>query len=56
LHRITGDAPKSLLLAPLWSSDKKGVLNTLHKEMKARRSYQGKCFYENQQEDLCQNP
>ena len=56
LHRITGDAPKSLLLSPLWSSDKKGVLNTLHKEMKARRSYQGKCFYENQQEDLCQNP
>lgn len=30
VHRMTGDAPKRLLLAPLWSADKKGVLNALH--------------------------
>lgn len=29
VHRLTGDAPKRLLLAPLWSADKKRVLNTL---------------------------
>lgn len=29
VHRITGDGPKSLLIAPLWSADKKRVLNTL---------------------------
>jgi len=29
VHRITGDGPKRLLLAPLWSADKKHVLNTL---------------------------
>ena len=31
VHRITGDGPKNLLLAPLWCADKKRVLNTLHR-------------------------
>lgn len=44
IHRVTGDAPKKLLLAPLWSSDKRLVLNTLHKQMKAQGSFQGKSF------------
>ncbi|MBO5373208.1 MAG: TIGR01212 family radical SAM protein [Lachnospiraceae bacterium] len=42
IHRITGDGPKKLLTAPLWSADKKRVLNTLTKTLKQRRSYQGK--------------
>ncbi len=42
IHRLTGDGPKSLLLAPLWSADKKNVLNTIHKTLKERNSYQGK--------------
>lgn len=29
VHRITGDGPKKILIAPLWSADKKNVLNTL---------------------------
>lgn len=29
VHRLTGDGPKSLLIAPLWSADKKRVLNTM---------------------------
>lgn len=33
VHRLTGDGPKSLLIAPLWSADKKRVLNALHKKM-----------------------
>lgn len=31
VHRITGDGPKRLLVAPLWSGDKKRVLNTLNR-------------------------
>ena len=31
LHRLTGDGPKNLLIAPEWSADKKRVLNTLRK-------------------------
>ncbi|MCH4036069.1 MAG: TIGR01212 family radical SAM protein [Lachnospiraceae bacterium] len=33
IHRITGDGPKRLLLAPLWSADKKRVLNHLHRAL-----------------------
>ena len=31
VHRLTGDGPKRLLLAPLWCADKKRVLNALHR-------------------------
>ena len=44
VHRITGDGPKSLLIAPQWSADKKMVLNTIRREMKQRDIRQGK-FY-----------
>jgi len=40
IHRVTGDGPKDLLLAPLWSLDKRRVLNTLHQEMKRRGTWQ----------------
>lgn len=46
IHRVTGDGPKNLLIAPLWSGNKKLVLNTLLKEMDERNSWQGK-KYEN---------
>lgn len=42
IHRVTGDGPKELLLAPLWSLDKRRVLNTLHQEMKRRGTWQSK--------------
>ncbi|MDE6363542.1 MAG: TIGR01212 family radical SAM protein [Lachnospiraceae bacterium] len=42
IHRVTGDGPKELLLAPLWSLDKRRVLNTLHQEMKRRSTWQSK--------------
>jgi len=29
VHRLTGDGPRKLLIAPLWSTDKKRVLNTI---------------------------
>ena len=31
IHRLTGDGPKKLLLAPLWSADKKRVLNMMNR-------------------------
>jgi radical SAM superfamily enzyme len=34
IHRLTGDGPKRLLLAPLWSGDKKRVLNTISKAVR----------------------
>lgn len=46
VHRLTGDAPKNLLLFPLWSADKRRVLNTLHKQMKEHGSYQGRFWNE----------
>jgi radical SAM protein, TIGR01212 family len=44
LHRITGDGPKKLLLAPLWSANKKLVLNSIHNKMLAENHYQGKQY------------
>lgn len=44
IHRLTGDGPKSLLVAPTWSADKKMVLNTFHQMMAANNSWQGKSF------------
>lgn len=46
VHRLTGDGPKDLLIAPLWSLNKRNVLNTLHKTMLKRGTYQGRCFYD----------
>lgn len=36
VYRITGDGPKKLLIAPLWSGDKKKVLNTINKKINER--------------------
>ena len=46
IHRVTGDGPKDLLIAPLWASRKREVLNLLHHRMKERQSFQGKCYFE----------
>lgn len=46
VHRITGDGPKELLIAPLWSSAKRSVLNHIHHEMKLKNSWQGKLYKE----------
>ena len=46
LHRVTGDGPKDLLIAPLWSANKRGVLNHLHHYLKDNQIYQGRDFHE----------
>lgn len=42
IHRLTGDGPKSLLIAPEWSSRKRQVLNEIHRQMKLQNIWQGK--------------
>ena len=42
IHRLTGDGAKKILVAPLWTGDKKRVLNTMRKEMEIRDIRQGK--------------
>ena len=45
IHRLTGDGPKDLLIAPLWTGAKRTVLNQIHKYMKDHDLYQGKEYY-----------
>lgn len=42
VHRITGDGPKSLLIAPLWTGNKRLVLNRIQKHFKDSDIWQGK--------------
>lgn len=44
IHRLTGDAPKNLLVAPLWSADKKDVLNSINKYFNENNVIQGKKY------------
>lgn len=41
IHRLTGDGPKKLLVAPLWSADKKNVLNTINRTFSENNIIQG---------------
>lgn len=45
VHRLTGDGPKDLLIAPVWSSAKRTVLNELHRRMKLENTWQGRLYY-----------
>ena len=42
LHRISGDAPRSTLIAPAWSYQKRTILNNIHREMRQRNTWQGR--------------
>lgn len=42
IHRLTGDGPKDLLIAPMWSCRKRHVLNEIHHRMKEGNIWQGK--------------
>ena len=45
VHRVTGDGPSDLLIAPTWSSAKRTVLNELHHQMRKRDAWQGKTYH-----------
>lgn len=42
VHRVTGDGPKRLLLAPMWSASKKTAMNAINRQLKIKDSWQGK--------------
>lgn len=44
IHRVSGDAPKDLLIAPEWNSHKKWILNGLDKLMREEDLWQGKYY------------
>lgn len=44
IHRLTGDGPKNLLIAPEWSADKKNVLNRVNSYFKDNNIYQGRNY------------
>lgn len=41
IHRVTGDGPKKILIAPTWSGNKKHVLNSLHQYLAKEGIRQG---------------
>ncbi len=45
VHRLTGDGPKDLLIAPVWSNAKRTVLNELHRRMKLENTWQGRLYH-----------
>ncbi|MCC3375584.1 TIGR01212 family radical SAM protein [Cohnella sp. REN36] len=42
VHRLTGDAPRDLLIGPMWSLKKWEVLNAIDAELVRRNTWQGK--------------
>lgn len=44
VHRVTGDGPRQLLLAPSWSVRKRDILNTLHLTMRQSGTRQGALY------------
>lgn len=46
IHRLTGDGPKDLLIAPLWSTSKRHVLNTIHQTLREQHTWQGRLWDE----------
>lgn len=51
IHRISGDAPKNLLLAPEWNLHKKWVMNGIEKKLKEENLYQG-IYYKEEKKRL----
>lgn len=47
IHRLTGDAPRSLLVEPKWSIKKWEILNAIDNRLKSENIYQGLYFYTN---------
>ena len=46
VHRLTGDAPRELLIGPMWSLNKWEVLNSIDKALQENDLWQGKNYKE----------
>ena len=44
IHRLTGDGPKPLLIAPLWTGNKRLVLNQMQAYLKCQNIWQGRSY------------
>jgi len=44
IHRLTGDPPKTELLAPLWAKDKTKTLNLIKSILEKRNTHQGRLY------------
>ena len=44
IHRLTGDAPKNILIAPKWNVHKMWIVNEFEKRMVGRNLWQGMNF------------
>ena len=44
IHRLTGDGAKKLLKAPLWSANKKQVMNRMNRYFKENNICQGRLY------------
>jgi len=48
IYRLTGDAPKDKLIAPLWTLKKFTITNDIEKLLRERKSYQGRLCQDDQ--------
>lgn len=44
IHRITGDAPSDMLIAPIWTKKKFVIANEIDKRLRAMNAYQGDLY------------
>lgn len=44
IHRLTGDAPRPILLTPAWSFNKRTILNRIDEQLHLRDTWQGKKY------------
>ena len=44
IHRLTGDCPKGMLVAPDWNTDKHGIIEKIKEYMQQNALYQGKYY------------
>jgi radical SAM protein (TIGR01212 family) len=44
IMRLMGDAPRDMLVAPMWSQDKRSALNRIEQELERRDIYQGSVY------------
>ena len=48
IHRLTGDAPRSILISPPWSFNKRTILNRIDEQLSLRDTWQGKFAFNEQ--------
>jgi radical SAM superfamily enzyme len=44
IHRMTGDAPREILISPVWSFNKRTILNSINERLNLLDTWQGKKY------------